>query len=528
MNALARKVYRVHEGSLQEQFDALRTKIQVYAGGFANGKTAASCVLKALTYARDYPGSNGLIARSTYPKLNDTIRKEFLKWCPKHWIKSFPMSQNGSNTCTLTNGTTINFRYIAQQGTSADGQGTSNLLSATYDWIIVDQIEDPEIVEKDFDDLLGRLRGMTPYNGDDRTMPRTGPRHFVITCNPTRNWVYKRIIRPFHMWKEAGLITDNLLCERDGKTDEPKYDEDGNLIMMLGVVEGSTYDNADNLEDDFIRTLESTYRGAMKKRFLMGGWASYEGLVYPQFDPMTHVLSYSDIMDYLGDLQAQWYDLNWIEGYDFGIAVPSCYLLGVADAWGNVFVIDGFYQPGETFPVEDQRDAIIDMRKSYGVPGRTPIMADPQIFRRTTATKRTIGQSTVDIFHDSGKGVRMVRGNNDILNGIIKVSTYLAGNRMHPHPLTGAHGAPHMYIADTLDFMQDEFGTYMWNVNGKGEREDKPKDKDDHAMDTVKYMLSRRPEIAQLPKYAVPKKPSYMAWQERDPVAADPRMHRHG
>jgi hypothetical protein len=46
-------------------------------GGFGNGKTTAG-VVKALELAKDYPGSNGLIARSTFPKLNDTIRKEFL------------------------------------------------------------------------------------------------------------------------------------------------------------------------------------------------------------------------------------------------------------------------------------------------------------------------------------------------------------------------------------------------------------------------------------------------------------------
>lgn len=523
-----KRVYRIHEGSLQEQFDALRCKVQVYGGGFANGKTAAACVLKALKYARDYPGCNGLIARSTYPKLNDTIRAEFLKWCPKHWIKSFPMSANGSNTCTLANGSTINFRYVAQQGSAQGEQSTSNLLSATYDWAIIDQIEDPEIVEKDFDDILGRLRGMTPYAGDDPTMPRTGPRHFIITCNPTRNWVYRKLIKPVHMYKETGLVTPQLLCIRDGKTEQPILDKDGKPQLLIGIVEGSTYENAANLEPDFIETLESTYRGAMRDRFLLGGWGSYEGLVYPTFDEVTHMLPYDDVMDYLGNLQQKFYDVNFIEGYDFGIAVPSCYLCGFADAWGNIFIVDGFYEKGEDMPVEDQRQAIKDLRDKYGIYGNPPILSDPAIFRRTTATKRTIGQSTADILYDNGQGVRVVRGNNDILNGIIKVSAYLAHSRMHPHPLTGAHGAPHLYFTDNLQFVADEFTTYMWKTNSKGDREDLPRDKDDHAMDTIKYMLSRRPEIAKLPEYAVPKPPSYMKWQQRDVQAPSASEHRYG
>lgn len=519
--------YRIIEGSLQEEFFQLRTKLQGYFGGFANGKTAASCV-RALELARDYPGSNGLIARSTYPKLNDTIRKEFLKWCPKHWIKSFPMSANGSNTCSLTNGTTINFRYVAQQGAVNSESSTSNLLSATYDWIIIDQLEDPEIVEKDFDDLLGRLRGMTPYAGDDHTMPRTGPRWFIMTANPTRNWVYKRVVKPYQVYKETGVITPQLLCERNPKTDEPLLNDDGTPKMMLSMVEGSTYDNADVLEDDFIRTLESTYRGSMKERFLMGGWGAYEGLVYPQFDAVTHVIPYADIMDYLGDLSQQWYELSWIEGYDFGIAVPSCYLIGCADAWGNVFLIDGFYEKGEDMPVEDQRDEIMRLRDHYGIRGNQPVMSDPAIFRRTSATRRTVGQSTADVFWNNGQGVRMVRGNNDILNGIIKVSTYLEPSRVHAHPMSGAHGAPHLYVADTLDFVHDEFGTYMWAKNARGDIEDKPRDKDDHAMDTVKYMLSRRPGIALLPQHVIPKPPSYMQWHTRDIAKPNTQEHRYG
>ena len=128
--------YRLIPGSIQDQFGNLRTKVQVFGGGYGNGKTAAAVVQKVLKIAKEYPGANILVARSTYPKLNGTIRKEFLKWIPQKWIKSFPLSKNSDNTCTLTNGTTINFRYIAQQGKSAGeadgGQTTSNLLSATY------------------------------------------------------------------------------------------------------------------------------------------------------------------------------------------------------------------------------------------------------------------------------------------------------------------------------------------------------------------------------------------------------------
>ena len=84
----------------------------------------------------------------------------------------------------MKNGSTVNFRYVAQQGKQTE-DSKSNLLSATYDWIIVDQMEDPEFSHKDFMDLMGRLRGNTEYSGDDPSMPRVGPRWFMATLNPT-------------------------------------------------------------------------------------------------------------------------------------------------------------------------------------------------------------------------------------------------------------------------------------------------------------------------------------------------------
>ena len=74
------KAFRIFEGELQHNFQQSRAKIQIFGGGFANGKTAGA-VIKAIHIARDYPGANILIARSTYPKLNDTIRKG-----PAHYL----------------------------------------------------------------------------------------------------------------------------------------------------------------------------------------------------------------------------------------------------------------------------------------------------------------------------------------------------------------------------------------------------------------------------------------------------------
>tara|TARA_R110002020_G_scaffold83394_3_gene206565 strand:- start:315 stop:1862 length:1548 start_codon:yes stop_codon:yes gene_type:complete len=497
-------VFRLVEDSLQHRFLKSRAKVQLYGGGFANGKTSGACI-KAIQIAKDYPGSNGLMARSTYPKLNDTLRAEFVKWCPPDWIKSFPKSANASNTCVLTNGSTINFRYIAQQGKTTQETTTSNLLSATYDWAIVDQIEDPEIVHKDFLDILGRLRGMTPYAGEDENMPPNGPRWFIITCNPTRNWVYREIVKPVHDL-ERGFINDKLLCDTD-KNGKIILDKDKKPSPIIDIFEGSTYENESNLEGDFIRTLEATYKGQMKDRFLYGRWLAYEGLVYPDFNEDVHNLTYHTMHDYYRRLVQSGADITYLEGYDYGMAVPSCYINGFVDEHGNVFLMDGFYE--KEMLLDNQIAAIKDIRQKYHVPTNNNILADPSIFRRSPGQGKLVGKSTAEIMANSG--IRCTRGNNNIANGIIKVSQYLVSLRNHQNPVTGEYGAPYMYVSDSLEFVTNEFNDYYWKRDTTGDITDIPSDKNDHAMDTIKYMLTNRPAVSKL---IIPLKDEQVGWRQ--------------
>lgn len=508
------KQYKLTEGNLQHRFQQSRAKIQLFGGGFGNGKTT-SAVIKALELAKDYPGSNGLIARSTYPKLNDTIRKEFKDWCPESWVKSFTMEPN---QCVLINGTVINFRYIAQQGKST-GTSSSNLLSATFDWIVVDQIEDPEISEKDFLDLLGRLRGSTPYVGDDESMPRTGPRWFIAMANPTRNWVYRKLVKPLHDLK-LGIRNPDLLV--DSSTGEP----------MLELFEGSTYENKDNLPEDFITSLESSYSGQMRSRYLMGQWGAFEGLVYPQYDPSVHLLDAATVWDYFEQLLLDGFQPTIFEAYDHGIAQPSCYTLNFADHKQNVFMLDGFYEKECTIEqlanmIHEKRQQLYE-RKLIGLDYEwSAVLADPAVFKRVSGNAKTVGVSVAGMFAEHG--VDMQRANNDIVGGIAKVQSYLSIDPRHEHPTLGTDGSPRLFINSELTFLDNEFVDYYWKKDTAGEFTDVPNDRNDHGMDTIKYALSRRPRLATelVKKQAIV--PAYMYWGTAPESNKAPmRTHRYG
>lgn len=524
------RTYKLEEGSLHERFQQSRAKIQMFAGGFGNGKTTGA-VVKGLQLARDYPGSNGLVARSTYPKLTSTIRKEFDAWCPPDWQTRNVDSKQ--NLIELTNGSIINFSHVQQTGKGGESS-TSNLLSATYDWIIFDQLEDPEVTEKDFMDLLGRLRGQTPYNPVDDwddTMPLTGPRWFIVMCNPTRNWVYRKLVKPIHDLA-AGISNPDLMV--DEETGKP----------LIEIFEGSTYDNAANLPEDFISTLESTYKGQMKSRFLKGEWGAYEGLIYPDYNPSVHMIPHHEMEMYYNELvRYGGASHNILEAYDHGIAKPACYLFGFTDYSGDVFVLDGFYE--KELSIAQIAKAIRTTRREYGfssefVPGfmgtdDLKILADPSIFRRVTGNAKTVGTTTSGLFRD--EGIRMVRGNNDVLNGIAKVQSYLYIDPYHKHPIYTDEsgkplvGAPRVYFSKKLAFIDQEIVDYYWNKDTRGEYEDVPMDRNDHAMDAIKYMFTSKPRVATATMRNSPRVlPDRLTrWQEQPEMATtNTKGHRYG
>lgn len=498
-------VYNLQRDSLQWKFQGSRAKIQIFAGAYANGKTTAQ-VVKALGLCINYPGSNGLIARSTYPKLNDTIRKEFLTWCPRDWIKRRPTDKD--NTVYLANDTIVNFRYIQQRGKqSEDGSTTSNLLSATYDWIVVDQIEDPEISHKDFIDLAGRLRGSTPYVPDgqeDATMPSSGPRWLMLSCNPSQNWFYRKIVYPYIVWRDKGIVLDDLIVDPESK--QP----------IIELFEGDLYSNRHNLEDDFIRQQEAVYKGQQRDRYVLGKWAAYEGMVYSNFDVVTNVITKAQALEHLDDCIARHVRVRALEGYDFGIVKPSCYLLAFVDDVGRIIILDGFYEP--EFDYQLQGQAIADIRSKYL--GRLifeqPISADPSIFRPSVvAGHRITGTRTIaQLLSQGSPPVQMRPAANDITQGIAKVSAYINGLASVTHLLTGETPGSMLYVVDELQFFMTEIQAYYWKRNPMGQFIDEPMDRDDHAMDTVKYMLSRMPMPS---KIVVPKSsivPEWMYWRE--------------
>lgn len=450
-------------------------KIAGFTGGFGNGKTAALAII-GLSVARTYEKARILVGRATRPKLEDSTKPEVMKWIPEDWIAKMPNDRH-NNLVIQETGSQLEFRHIRQEG-KGKGEQQSNLLSATYDLILVDQMDDPELSYKDFADLVGRLRGTARYIGDDPRMPKFGPQLLRFTANPTRNWLFREVAGPFFTWEKSGLVTSKLLRRKS----------DGQPIIK--VFNAPTSANAHNTGAEYAETMETVFRGAMGARFIEGDWGAYEGLIYPEYDETIHRVQASEMEEFIKD-QLKDEALGIIEGYDYGQASPSCYLLAFHNDVGDIFIVDGFYEANAG--IKKQVKWRQEILNKWGVIPTERPYADPDIFRKKSATKEGPAIAVATLFAE--EGLDFQRGANDIDAGIAKIASYLAVDKLHRHPITRNYGGPRLFVSSDMEFWHNEIVDYYWNKNTLGQNVDKPVDRNDHAMDGTKYLLSKRPSV---------------------------------
>lgn len=208
------------------------------------------------------------------------------------------------------------------------------------------------------------------------------------------------------------------------------------------------------------------------------------------------------------------YRPHYLEGYDHGIAVPACYLLSFVDDDGNVFIIDGYYQAERQ--IAEIAQNIHTLREDYEVEhdGLGPIYADPAVFKRTGQggqSGRGVGTTVAAMFSEND--IAMQRGANDIAGGIAKVRGYLSVDVRHEHPLSGLKPAPRLFISEKCQFIINEMTEYYWKRDTHDAVTDTPTDRNDHAMDAMKYLLTPRPRLASF--VGKPnEEPAYLKWHE--------------
>ena len=207
-----------------------------------------------------------------------------------------------------------------------------------------------------------------------------------------------------------------------------------------------------------------------------GRFVAASDLVYGEFDEAVHVIEPFDV-------PREWQDMISI---DPGMTAPLSAHWYAADGDGNVYVVAEHYQAGRT--VEEHMEEIerisreLDWKRDGS--GRLSALMDAAADQHTLQAERSVAE----LFREKGLNVN-TRVNKSKWAGIQRVRQYLK-----PRPAMDGErwprGKPRLFIFKTCPMMIREIKRYRW----KGEGEEEPVKKDDHAMDELRYYLMRREE----------------------------------
>lgn len=226
-------------------------------------------------------------------------------------------------------------------------------------------------------------------------------------------------------------------------------------------IRGRTYDNP-YLSPSEIKDFEDSLSDDEKTCRIEGLPLELSGLVYKEFIYSKHV--YKRCPDNWEDLHLPPSDWPVWVLIDPHPQTPSMVLFCAADPHGRLWYFDEIFQK---LMISDLADEILTRTKRFK---RVRYVCDPLAFIKHPVTG---AQSMAEDFYR--KGIPILQAVKDLQGGIIMVKQELK----KPDRLWF-----NMRLRETMY----EFGHYVWD-----EKENKPRDKDDHAMECLYRSLMERP-----------------------------------
>ena len=419
----------------QAAFHADGHKIKAYFGGYGSGKTRTAAE-EVIRHILETPGGTTLIGAQTYPQLNETAKDMFMKCFPDDLIEKYNKKEE---KLIVKNGHTVLFR-------SFDEEGKIRSLNLTCFWIE----EASEVKYEIYDQLTTRLRN-----------PATKRHLGVLSSNPDIGWIREEIL---------------LKADEIHGSDVEYHQEEKNpdISVHIAATKLNKY-----LPPGYI---ESISRGKPKwwiRRYLEGSFQYSEGMVYPQVS--EHIIPPQEIPE------------HWerMFGADFGLRHPTVFLAAAIDPEkGVVHIYREHYEALK--PVEYHAKKMLEMMQDVP-PGLIRfVVGDPAGKKRSEKDFRSLYD------HYAEHGVYFKPGSNKLLDGIIKVYSYLEAGHLKIH-------------ANCVNTIREALNYKYKPAELDEEPDEKPIDKDNHAMDALRYIIAELPDN---PKDLI--NPSYSRYQYYD------------
>jgi phage terminase large subunit len=440
-------------GGCKTIFESREPEVLI-SGPAGTGKSRA-CLEKIHMVCLATPNVRALILRKTLTSLGSTALVTWRNYVIKeamatNYVVYYGGSQQEAAQYRYKNGSTVTIGGLDKP---------TRIMSSEYDIIYVQ--EATEITLEDLEMINTRLRNWT-----------ISFQQLLMDCNPAgdKHWLKLR----------ANDGTTVLIESRH--EDNPRlFNADGSLTEQ---------------GEKYISILDRL-TGVRYKRLRLGLWVSAEGIVYEEFDPAKHILKwkYDDSgIRYIAEGWEHW-PRYWV--IDFGYVNPFVLKCYAEDPDGALYMYREIYMTGRT--VAEHAKTIMDIvhpeveikwynsiertwyskvENQWIEPAPSAVVCDHDAEGRRTFEKAT------------GLGTQAA------------IKTVSDGIDLQKNRLVGVAGHPRFYLMEDslVELDQDlrealmptctaeEYPSYVWKVSIDGRRQDEPVKKDDHGMDTDRYM----------------------------------------
>jgi hypothetical protein len=337
-----------------------------------------------------------------------------------------------------------------------------------------------------------RLMDFTAYNKSDKTwvFPWSKGPMYVVTAEKKLkgpNWAYACIneltLCPFERYREVmarvrikGAKFPQIASVGTYEGTYPEYDEFfwDNPNPQSRLIQGSTRDNAENLDGGYIQMLEGAYDSKMIQAYIDGDRVNLLGnLFYYGYHPLKNdVPGYKIPQDSIGFLCTM----------DFNVD-PFCAGIWVRDHKGVVCVDQIKLSGGRGYDTSEMIRALI--ARGY-TPDNTTIYPDPAGQARSTKGKPdvvTLREAGFEVIHKSAAPrlrQRQLNANNLLEKGIVRIDPQKAPDvkkdfmkvTQDKVTLEKVDTNPELtHFSDGTDYMLDIL--FPWSGSRSGTRQEK-------------------------------------------------------
>ena len=388
-----------------------------------------------------HEGLKILVCRSKEVDLRDTVKVDIRDTLLKYDLDD-PLSPiqaiGGRNFTHLeVNGGRMTFGGMDRPG---------KILGTKYDIVFYSQIE--QSTQEEFQKLKTRCSG------------------------DARNWIDKETgeIR-YLLIGDANAAQDNhylLAREQEGLTD----------FIRFGFHDNPLFFRNGQRTDDGIRVigeLDKSLTGVFHDRLFKAIWTSVAGAVFPEFSKPVHV---REIEKPSGG--------RWVMGLDFGFPSPSCILLIHFDASRDIMTVwREIYKTRLTLD-----DLILEMNH---------LLVDEEM-EISEVEALICDHDSEHIERLNRDGFPAIHADKPIISGLELIRSRLINRKLVI--AADANRAPDPNIDEGPRGLIDEFGVYRYKPDDQRQgnaKDDIPLDKDNHAVDALRYTSKYFDEGEEIP-----------------------------